>query len=273
MGPIALGVRIAAQSPVSTCAVDPDAAGQHRSFMAVIDPDLLLRAYAIGVFPMSDSRDAKDVFWVEPRRRAILPIEGFRMSRSLRKTLRSGDYRVTCDAAFAEVVRRCSERDETWINESIEASYAVLHERGHAHSIECWHEGELAGGLYGVTLGAAFFGESMFSARRDASKVALAWLVARLKVGGYRLLDCQFMTDHLRSLGAVEISQEDYLALLESALALGAPVPGAGDAAGRRARVAVDFGALDALLPADAAGAVAAPASGCFISQLLGVTS
>src|SRR5215213_11003343 len=227
--------------------------------MAAIDPDLLLRAYAIGVFPMSDSRDAEEVFWVEPRRRAILPLEGFRLSRSLRKTLRSGEYRVTCDTAFAEVVRRCADRQETWINGDIEESYRLLHARGHAHSIECWHEGELAGGLYGVNLGAAFFGESMFSARRDASKVALAWLVARLRVGGYRLLDCQFMTDHLRSLGAVEVTQEDYLALLASALSAAAP-DGSGDGAGVEGAAArgagAEFGALDRLLAADAARTV-----------------
>ncbi|MEA3063822.1 MAG: leucyl/phenylalanyl-tRNA---protein transferase, partial [Sphingomonadales bacterium] len=205
--------------------------------MAAIDPDLLLRAYAIGVFPMSDSRDADEVFWVEPRRRAILPLERFRLSRSLRKTIRSGEYRVTCDTAFAEVVERCAEREETWINADIERSYRLLHERGHAHSVECWHEGALVGGLYGVNLGAAFFGESMFSARRDASKVALAWLVARLKVGGYTLLDCQFMTEHLKSLGAVEVTQKDYLALLESALSAGAP-DGSGAAAGGAAGVA-----------------------------------
>ncbi len=244
--------------------------------MAAIDPDLLLRAYAIGVFPMSDSRDADDVFWVEPRRRAILPLERFRVSRSLRKTIRSGEYRVTRDTAFAEVVQRCAERDETWINSDIEQSYRLLHERGHAHSIECWHEGELAGGLYGVSLGAAFFGESMFSARRDASKVALAWLVARLRVGGYRLLDCQFMTDHLRSLGAVEVTQEDYLALLESALSAAAPDgSGAGaGAVGEAGRaVGAEFGALDRLLAADVARTVDSPASGCVIAQLLGQTS
>jgi leucyl/phenylalanyl-tRNA--protein transferase len=244
--------------------------------MAAIDPDLLLRAYAIGVFPMSDSRDAADVFWVEPRRRAILPLDGFRLSRSLRKTIRSGDYRVTSDTAFAEVVRRCAEREETWINADIEESYGLLHARSHAHSIECWHGDELAGGLYGVSLGAAFFGESMFSTRRDASKVALAWLVARLKVGGYRLLDCQFMTDHLRSLGAVEVTQEVYLALLESALSAGAP-DGSGAAAGAArpdARgVGAEFGALDRLLAADAARTVDSPASGCVIAQLLGQTS
>lgn len=244
--------------------------------MAAIDPDLLLRAYAIGVFPMSDSRDAADVFWVEPRRRAILPLDRFRLSRSLRKTIRSGEYRVTRDIAFDEVLRRCAEREETWINSDIEKSYGLLHARGHAHSIECWDGEELAGGLYGVGLGAAFFGESMFSARRDASKVALAWLVARLKVGGYRLLDCQFMTDHLRSLGAVEVTQEDYLALLDSALSAGAPDgSGAGAvAAGLEARgVGAEFGALDRLLAADAARTVDSPASGCVIAQLLTQTS
>ncbi len=244
----------------------------------MIDPDLLLRAYAIGVFPMADARDAADVFWVEPKRRAILPLDGFRLSRSLRKSLRSGAFTVTRDKAFAEVVRRCAEREETWINPEIEESYRLLHLRGHAHSIECWQEDELAGGLYGVNLGAAFFGESMFSLRRDASKVALAWLVARLRVGGYRLLDCQFMTDHLRSLGAVEILQEDYLALLAEALSAGAPdgAAGAGAAAGDPALglpAAAEFGALDRLLASDPARTVDGPASGCVIAQLLGQTS
>ena len=254
--------------------------------MATIDPDLLLRAYAIGVFPMSDSRDAEDVFWVEPRRRAIIPIDDFRPSRSLRKIVRSGVFTVTRDTAFAEVVSRCAEREETWINAQIERSYNLLHGRGHAHSIECWHEGELAGGLYGVTLGAAFFGESMFSARKDASKVALAWLVARLKVGGYRLLDCQFMTEHLRSLGAVEIDQQDYVGLLSAALSSGTPDgdgsggggAGAtgesdGSGAGSLAVAGAEFGALDRLLGADPARTVDSPASGCVIAQLLGQTS
>src|SRR5687768_17517441 len=200
--------------------------------MATIDPDLLLRAYAIGVFPMSDSRDAEEIFWVEPRRRAIIPIDEFRLSRSLRRIVRSGVFTITRDTAFAEVVRHCATREETWINRQIEASYNLLHGRGHAHSIECWQDGALAGGLYGVTLGAAFFGESMFSARKDASKVALAWLVARLKVGGYRLLDCQFMTEHLRSLGAVEIDQQDYVGLLSAALSSGAPDGGGAAGAG-----------------------------------------
>nr|WP_295371762.1 leucyl/phenylalanyl-tRNA--protein transferase [uncultured Sphingosinicella sp.] len=228
--------------------------------MELLDPDLLLRAYSIGVFPMSDSRDAKDVFWVEPKRRAILPLDGFRMSRSLRKTIRTDAFAVTCDAAFGEVLRCCAKRDETWINAQIEASFNHLHRLGHAHSIECWQEGELVGGLYGVKLGGAFFGESMFSSSTDASKVALAWLVARLTVGGFSLLDCQFMTDHLRSLGAVEILQKDYVVMLSGAL-------GASSVAGADGP---EFGALDRLLGSDP-GAAAAP--GCVIAQLLGQTS
>jgi len=246
--------------------------------MAVIDPDLLLRAYAIGVFPMSDSRDAREIFWVEPRKRAIIPIDTFRLSRSLRRTVRSGVFTVTADHAFAEVVARCAARDETWINRQIEESYSLLHERGHAHSVECWREGELVGGLYGVNLGAAFFGESMFSAAKDASKVALAWLVARLKVGGYRLLDCQFMTEHLRMLGAIEISQKDYVELLSGALTSGVPdgsegVAGWAAGAGVPAPAGAEFGALDRLLEADPARTVDSPASGCVIAQLLGHTS
>ena len=222
----------------------------------MLDPDLLLRAYSIGVFPMSDSRDAADVFWVEPKRRAILPLDGFRLSRSLRKTIRADTFRVSRDEAFAQVITRCSERQETWINAQIEEGFNRLHSLGHAHSIECWEAGELVGGLYGVKLGRAFFGESMFSARTDASKVALAWLVARLTVGGFKLLDCQFMTDHLRSLGAVEITQASYVTVLGSAL-VGAPG---------------EFGALDRLLASAGADGVDAP-SGWVIAQLLGQTS
>lgn len=235
--------------------------------MAVLDPDLLLRAYSIGVFPMSDSRDAREVFWVEPKRRAILPLNGFRMSRSLRKAIRSGRFDVTRDRAFAEVVRRCADREETWINPQIEASYNLLHRLGHAHSIECWQGGELVGGLYGVKLGGAFFGESMFSLRPDASKVALAWLVARLIVGGFTLLDCQFMTEHLRSLGAVEVPQKDYVVMLSAALG------GSGSGAGRGAGEGPEFGALDRLFASDPARTVDSSAMGCVIAQLLGQTS
>ncbi len=235
--------------------------------MAIIDPNLLLRAYSIGVFPMADSREAPDVFWVEPKRRAILPLERFRMARSLRKTLRSGVFDVTVDRAFAAVVRHCAARPETWINAGIEGSYNQLHRQGHAHSIECWSDGKLVGGLYGVRLGAAFFGESMFSLQPDASKVALAWLVARLRVGGFRLLDCQFMTPHLASLGAVEILQKDYVALLSAALSpAGAGAVGAG-AAG------VEFGALDRFLAGTAERSGGGTPPGWVIAQLLGQTS
>jgi len=236
--------------------------------MKTLDPDLLLRAYSIGVFPMSDSRDAGDLYWVEPRRRAILPLDSFHASKSLRKTLKSDVFKVTRDRAFGEVVKLCADREDTWINAEIEASYIRLHEAGRAHSIEVWQDGALAGGLYGVRLGAAFFGESMVSLRRDASKVALAWLVARLKVGGFRLLDCQFMTPHLASLGAVEIEQRDYLVLLDSALGGGA----AGAGAGASAAGPVEFEALDRLLGARGEGA-GVPPPGWVIAQLLGQTS
>jgi leucyl/phenylalanyl-tRNA--protein transferase len=227
---------------------------------APIDPDLLLKAYSIGVFPMSDSRAAADVFWVEPKMRAIMPLDGFRMSRSLRKTIRSGHFTVTRDTAFAAVMRHCADRDETWINAPIEASFNQLHRLGHAHSVECWHGPELVGGLYGVKLGGAFFGESMFSLKPDASKVALAWLVARLQVGNFRLLDCQFMTDHLRSLGALEIPQKTYVSLLGAALSSAPP----GE---------VEFGALDRLLAGPSPSSGDAVPSGWVIAQLLGQTS
>jgi leucyl/phenylalanyl-tRNA--protein transferase len=236
-----------------------------------LDPDLLLRGYSIGVFPMADSRDSADVYWVEPRRRAILPLDQFHLSRTLRKTLRSDAFRVTADIAFAEVVRQCAEREDTWINAAIESGYARLHAAGHAHSIEIWEGKALVGGLYGVSLGRAFFGESMFSRRTDASKVALAWLVARLKAGGFRLLDCQFMTPHLKSLGAVEIDQKDYLALLDSALGGGA-VGGPDAGSGAASTGAASFDALDRLL-AERGEETGSPPPGWVIAQLLGQTS
>jgi leucyl/phenylalanyl-tRNA--protein transferase len=238
--------------------------------MAQLDPDLLLRAYSIGVFPMADSRAAPDIFWVEPKKRGVLPLDGFRLSHSLAKTLRSGRFTVTADRAFRDVVSTCAEptpqRPDTWINPQIERAYAELHSRGHAHSIETWHDGRLVGGLYGVKLGGAFFGESMFSRMSDASKTALAWLVARLRVGGFRLLDCQFITEHLASLGAVEIGRDAYVALLDEALGVG------GGAASPSP--APDFFALDRLeAPGADAGTVSGPISGYRISQLLGHTS
>jgi leucyl/phenylalanyl-tRNA--protein transferase len=249
--------------------------------VAHLDPDLLLRAYSIGVFPMADSRKARDVFWVEPKKRGVLPLDGFRMSRSLGKTIRSDRFRVTADQAFGQVVSFCAEatadRPDTWINPEIERAYAELHERGHAHSIECWHDDELVGGLYGVRMGAAFFGESMFSRMSDASKVALAWLVARMKVGNFRLLDCQFITNHLASLGAIEIEREAYVGLLDEALGIfpgggGAGVINGGDAS---LSPSPDFFALERLADAatEEAVTVSGPISGHFISQLLGHTS
>lgn len=244
--------------------------------MREIDLPTLLRAYSVGVFPMAEDREAPDIFWVEPHRRAIVPLDGLHLSRSLRKTIRSDAFTVTRDREFAKIVALCAERQETWINPIIERGYGALHAAGHAHSIECWQDGELAGGLYGVRLGAAFFGESMVSLRRDASKVALTWLVARLRLGGFRLLDCQFMTDHLRRLGAIEIDQKDYVGMLGSALGVSAGTgAGAGVGAGPAAGAASppDFGALDRLLGEADGASVSADAPGCVILQLLGQTS
>ncbi len=256
-----------------------------------LDPRMLLRGYAAGIFPMADSRDAGDIFWVEPRTRAVLPLDDFHVSRSLARRLRSGAFTVTRDQAFAEVLRACADRPETWINEPIERATLGLHAAGHAHSVECWRgedsARELVGGLYGVRLGRAFFGESMFSRATDASKVALAWLVARLRVGGFTLLDCQFITPHLASLGAVTVSRDTYVGLLGTALGSGTsgsggggagvaggaspPVAAGGESATGLAEPA-EFGALDRLLEADGLAGAAAP-SGQRIAQRLGHTS
>lgn len=241
----------------------------------LLHPDILLRAYSAGIFPMAESRDDPDVYWVEPKRRGILPLDGFRLSHSLAKTLRRRIFNVTVDQDFEGVMRACAEpqpdREDSWISEEIIAAYTQLHRLGHAHSVETWLDGQLVGGLYGVSIGRAFFGESMFSRATDASKVALAYLVARLKIGGYSLLDCQFITPHLASLGAIEISRDAYRALLSKAVA-GAGVSGAGATA---TATSGDFFALDALAPATGAAAtkVSGPASGQFIAQLLGQTS
>jgi leucyl/phenylalanyl-tRNA--protein transferase len=184
-----------------------------------ITPDLIVRAYSIGLFPMAEDRDAAELHWVEPERRGVFPLDGLIVSRSLAKTVRADRFEVTADAAFAEVMEACAARDKTWINDEIIRLYGALHARGQAHSIEVRAGGELVGGLYGVSLGAAFFGESMFHTARDASKVALVHLVARLKFGGFRLLDTQFLTEHLASLGAIEISRADYRRRLAAALA------------------------------------------------------
>jgi leucyl/phenylalanyl-tRNA--protein transferase len=244
--------------------------------MSRLDPRLLLQGYATGIFPMADSREATDLFWVEPRNRAILPLDRFHVSRSLRRTLRSGRFRVSRDRDFAGVISGCADREETWINAELERAMLALHGSGNAHSIEVWADDRLVGGLYGVKLGRAFFGESMFSRMTDASKVALAWLVARLKVGNFTLLDCQFMTQHLASLGAISLPRETYVALLSAALGGGAAGVSAGGTLPEgfewTPEAPADFGALDRLLElAGAAGA--GGAAGYVISQVLGHTS
>jgi leucyl/phenylalanyl-tRNA--protein transferase len=188
-----------------------------------LNADLLLRAYAAGVFPMADSADADEVFWVDPQERGIIPLDSFHLSRRLRRTVREAPFEIYCDRNFVGVMQSCAaatgDRPKTWINEEIVAAYAELHGRGHAHSIETWLGGELVGGLYGVNLGGAFFGESMFSRVTDASKVALADLVARLRLGGFALLDVQFVTPHLARFGAVAVPRNRYRKLLGEALA------------------------------------------------------
>jgi len=197
----------------------------HGPHPPIIPSELLLTAYRSGIFPMADSRDDEDVYWVEPRERAVIPLDGFRCSRSLAKAVRQDRFRVTCNADFDGVIAACAAprpgHPESWISARLAASYRALHLAGHAHSLECWQDGEIVGGLYGVGFDHAFCGESMFSRATDASKVALAWLVALLRRGGYRLLDCQFITEHLASLGAVPISRDDYLEKLLAAVEAG----------------------------------------------------
>ncbi|GAM05866.1 leucyl/phenylalanyl-tRNA--protein transferase [Novosphingobium sp. MBES04] len=204
----------------------------------IIEPDILMLAYRSGIFPMADSREDPEVFWIEPRMRAILPLERLHVSHSLARTLKRGRFEVTCNAAFSQVMDACAapravrpsefeedgdETGESWISHRIQRSYEMLHTLGLAHSVECWQhdaqtgERALVGGLYGVGFDRVFCGESMFSRTRDSSKVALCWLVAALRRGGAQLLDCQFITSHLASLGAEEIPQARYLTLLNDA--------------------------------------------------------
>jgi leucyl/phenylalanyl-tRNA---protein transferase len=189
---------------------------------AEITPEVLLRAYACGIFPMAESADDPTLFWVEPEERGVIPLGGLKVSSRLARTVRSDRFSVTVDRAFSEVIDGCAEakpgRDNTWINRRIRTLYTGLHSMGHCHSVEVWEGGQLAGGLYGVNLGGAFFGESMFHRARDASKVALVHLVARLIAGGFTLLDTQYVTDHLRSFGAMEISRRRYRTQLDLAL-------------------------------------------------------
>lgn len=247
--------------------------------MESLDPQLVLGAYAVGVFPMADARDARSVYWVEPRRRSVLPLDGFHLGRSLKRTLVADRFRVTVDCAFPQIIALCAQaatdRPDTWINGAIEQVFGQLHALGFAHSVECWDGDRLAGGLYGLALGRAFFGESMVSRATDASKIALAWLVARLRVGGFSLLDCQFQTAHLASLGAVEVDRADYLAALSAALTgfVGvtavAPRP---PLVGPPVVPPVDFFALDRSAGL-ASRSVSAPTTGKDIVQLLTHTS
>ena len=194
-----------------------------------LTPDILLRAYAIGIFPMAEGREHRELHWIDPEQRGVLPLERFHLPRKLRRRIQRRDFEVRCDSAFTEVIRACAEpadnRPDTWINPAIQRLYTELHESGFAHSVECRQDGALVGGLYGVSLGAAFFGESMFSRAPDASKVALAHLVLRLRKGGFRLLDTQFVTPHLRRFGVVEIPRQDYRSRLARAITSQARFP------------------------------------------------
>ena len=187
-----------------------------------ITPELMLRAYRAGLFPMAETRRGERLYWLDPEQRGILPLDGFHLSRRLRRTALSDTFEVAADHDFAGVIAGCAAaqpgREDTWINTEIERLFGDLHRLGHAHSVESWQNGELVGGLYGVVLGGVFFGESMFSRARDASKVALVHLVARLRLGGFRLLDTQFVTSHLAQFGAVEIPRDEYKTLLASAV-------------------------------------------------------
>jgi leucyl/phenylalanyl-tRNA--protein transferase len=207
--------------------------------MAQFDARDLLSCYARGVFPMADAREDERVFLIDPERRGVIPLDRFHVSRRLARTVRGEPFEIRADTAFRAVVQACAAsgpgRIETWINHPIEDLYVRLHDLGFAHSIECWWEGELVGGLYGVSLQGAFFGESMFSRRRDASKVALIHLVARLLAGGYQLLDAQFMTEHLTQFGATEISRLDYHRRLALALSAEADFQRAGAMGGAAA--------------------------------------
>ncbi|QKK28848.1 leucyl/phenylalanyl-tRNA--protein transferase [Rhizobium leguminosarum] len=187
-----------------------------------ITPDILLRAYSIGLFPMAESADDPEIFWVEPELRGVLPFDHFHVSKSLAKTVRRKPFEIRFDHAFDQVIAACAEetsgRPSTWINRTIRSLYSTLFDMGHAHTVEAWENDELVGGLYGVSLGSAFFGESMFSRRTDASKICLVHLVDRLRERGFTLLDTQFTTEHLKTFGAIDVPKADYAAMLAAAM-------------------------------------------------------
>lgn len=198
--------------------------GRKRSRNASITPEILLRAYSIGLFPMAESSDDPEIFWVEPEMRGIIPMDDFHISKSLAKAIRQKPFDIRFDTAFEQVLDKCAEpapdRPSTWINQTIRELYTALFNMGHAHSVEAFEGDELVGGLYGVSLGAAFFGESMFSRRTNASKISLVYLVERLKAQGFVLLDTQFTTDHLKTFGAIDLPKTDYEILLQTAVSL-----------------------------------------------------
>jgi leucyl/phenylalanyl-tRNA--protein transferase len=197
-------------------------AGRRGKYYPAITPEILLRAYSIGLFPMAEAADDPEIFWVDPEMRGILPLDAFHVSKSLQKTVRRKPFDIRFDTAFEGVIALCAQpaddRPSTWINETIRKLYRELHRMGHAHSVEAYDGDELVGGLYGVSLGAAFFGESMFSRRTDASKICLVHLVERMKAKGFVLLDTQFTTEHLKTFGAIDVPKDDYLKLLHAAV-------------------------------------------------------
>ncbi|MBD8663471.1 leucyl/phenylalanyl-tRNA--protein transferase [Rhizobium sp. CFBP 8752] len=197
-------------------------AGRRGKYYPAITPEILLRAYSIGLFPMAEAADDPEIFWVDPEMRGILPLDAFHVSKSLQKTVRRKPFDIRFDTNFEGVIALCAQpaddRPSTWINETIRKLYRELHRMGHAHSVEAYDGDELVGGLYGVSLGAAFFGESMFSRRTDASKICLVHLVERMKAKGFVLLDTQFTTEHLKTFGAIDLPKDDYLKLLHAAV-------------------------------------------------------
>jgi leucyl/phenylalanyl-tRNA---protein transferase len=217
-------IMAARRSRIGKAPLDGTKAPQHHRPMSgpaksfKLSADILLRAYSIGLFPMAESSDAATLFWVDPTLRGVFPLDGLIVSKSLARTVRRDRFEVRADGCFDTIVAACANRDKTWINAEIRSLYGELFRAGHAHSVEVFEGGELVGGLYGVSLGSAFFGESMFHSASDASKVALVHLVARLRLGRFALLDTQFVTPHLQSLGALEVPREDYLRVLKSAL-------------------------------------------------------
>lgn len=197
-------------------------AGRRGKYYPAITPEILLRAYSIGLFPMAEAADDPEIFWVDPEMRGILPLDAFHVSKSLQKTVRKKPFDIRFDTDFEGVIALCAQpaddRPSTWINETIRKLYRELHHMGHAHSVEAYDGDELVGGLYGVSLGAAFFGESMFSRRTDASKICLVHLVERMKAKGFVLLDTQFTTEHLKTFGAIDVPKDDYLKLMHAAV-------------------------------------------------------